>query len=351
MPAPFWHEYLDTCPGAVGEWANTWLKGTVVRDLDRNGKADVIMVAWADPGFPDPRCSNVHREFVQQRSYRGIFVLRNASTPGDIQFQDVSHAAIGPHAYGNTSGDWEFYAPVPFDYDLDGDLDLFVGGVSQEWENNPILRLLRNDSTPGAIVFTDVTAVSGALNDINNLPAAQKASMRFSDGVPIDFDNDGLVDIAFTNRHDSGTGGGGAFVYLFRNLGGGVFSLLDGSASGLTQYSNALNYGDLDQDGRLDLVVHDKFITGATYVYRNVTANANQWIRMNIRDSSTGTYAFGSRVTVYRAATNTVLGTDEVRTDYSYLSKRTPILHVGLEQLGRIPASRSPRHLLPGRAH
>lgn len=330
MPAPFWHEYVDTCPGAEGQWANAWMKGAVIRDFDQDGRADVVMVAWADAGYADPRCRDAHKEFVNQRSYRGIFVLRNVSTPGDIQFQDVSHAAIGPHAYGNAYGDWEFYAAVPFDYDLDGDLDLFVGGLTKEDEDNPTLLLLRNDSAPGTIAFTDVTATAGALNDINNLPAAERAEIRFSDGAPIDYDNDGLVDMAFTNRHDSGIGSGGRFVYLFRNLGNGDFSLLDGTQSGLTHLSNALNFGDLDQDGRLDLVVHDKFTTGATYVYRNAATDANHWIQLDVRDSETGTYAFGARVTVYQAGTSTVLGTDEVRTDYSYRSKRTPVLHFGL---------------------
>jgi hypothetical protein len=65
-------------------------------------------------------------------------------------------------------------------------------------------------------------------------------------------------------------------------------------------------------------------------VYRNTTTDGNRWIQLDVRDSSVGTNALGVRVTVYRAWTGIVAGADEVRTDYSYRSKRTPVLHCGL---------------------
>ena len=48
---------------------------------------------------------------------------------------------------------------VAGDYDLDGDLDLFVGGrvVPGEYPSPPTSRLLRNDSGVAGVRFSDVT--------------------------------------------------------------------------------------------------------------------------------------------------------------------------------------------------
>jgi hypothetical protein len=46
--------------------------------------------------------------------------------------------------------------------------------------------------------------------------------------------------------------------------------------------------------------------------------------------SQENTFGIGSKVTVFKAGTQTVLGCDEVRTDFCYRSKRSPVLHFGL---------------------
>ena len=113
------------------------------------------------------------------------------------------------------------------DYDDDGDPDLFVGAVrfgSDLIENRGTsFRLIRN-------------------GPIAELPAEQSAS----DSAWVDFDNDGDLDLSIV----SGLLG----IVLFRNLGGGDLV----RAPGLGDLSLTINggcWGDLDLDGDLDLYV------------------------------------------------------------------------------------------------
>jgi Tfp pilus assembly protein PilF len=118
-----------------------------------------------------------------------------------------------------------------FDFDGDGDLDLF-------WVTPTEQHLYRNDGGR----FTDVTSQSGAL------------AAKFS-GTPIgavagDFDNDGKPDL-FVIRDGS--------LSLYHNDGGGKFSDVT-IAAGIPAYPylpSAVAFADVDHDGDLDI-----FITG-----------------------------------------------------------------------------------------
>ncbi len=331
-PAPFWHETIDApgspCDGE--EWANTWFKGAVVRDFDGDGRPDLLLNAFADAGFPDQRCPDVHLDLAINHSYRGLFLLHNVSTPGEIRFEDVSTGAFGPGVYGTAPDVDQYYTSVPADLDGDGDLDLMSGAVvfrGQRGGDTASVRVWRNESEPGQIAFEDVTDDSGGPADLNALPQDEKAKRRLSDGVALDLENDGDLDLAFTNRDDCGVDDGTRGVVLTRNDGDLSFTLVEGGTVGLDQYSNAINAADLDGDGLEDLVVDDKFFTGLTYVFRNETAAPGHWIALDSRGGDG--WPIGARVSVFDTDGNP-LGMQEVRTDYAYRGKRTPILHFGL---------------------
>lgn len=333
MPAPFWHETVgdpgSPCDGE--DWANTWFKGVVVRDFDADGRPDLLLSAYADAGFPDVRCPRFQQELVSLRSYRGVFLLRNVSRPGNLRFEDVSATAFDRPAYGNTPDDDNVYATVPADLDGDGDLDLFSGGVV--FQNPPRARdtklatVWRNDSTPGQLRFVDVTASSGAPADINAQPPEVKGARRLADGVAADVDLDGDVDVAFVNRDDSGEADSVKSIALFRNDGGLSFTEL-GPETGLAEYANAINAADLDADGLVDLIVDDVFFTRDTLVFDNTTDTDGHWLVVDARDEQ-GAWPIGAVVTVFDTDGDPI-AVDEIRTDYSYRAKRTPLLHFGL---------------------
>lgn len=340
MPFPFWHQRVSIpgtpCDGE--EWSNQQSKGGVVRDFDGDGKPDVIWMAYTDLGFADPRCTMQHQQFTYMQGYRGVFLLRNTSTPGRMAFEDVSKAALGANAYCNSPAAKcdEYYAPLPIDFDQDGDLDLVLGGLYNRSSapTAALMRLFRNDSTPGVIRFVDVTARSPTVQALNEMSEVEKDKYRFSEGAPLDLENDGFVDFAFTNRNDSAREQGVGFVHVFHNQRDGTFKLIERTTSGIPFYANSITSWDFDADGALDLVVNDKFFTGKTYIYRSLRGRGH-WLKLDVKVQGTPAFAMGTAVFVY-GPDGGLLGRRDVRTDVSYRSKREPRIDIGLGEVTRV---------------
>jgi hypothetical protein len=342
-PVPgFWHAPAAGPNGCEGEWSNKQLKGAVVRDFDGDGKPDIAAAAYADLGYADDRCLDYARGWVEAQA-RGVFILRNVSTPGAIRFREVGNEAIS-RAHGTTSSDMNAYHAVPLDFDRDGDFDLFVGATvrrgaaSGRWEDTPAVRFLENVSVPGTIRFLERTREVG-LGWLNDLPPAERTKRNLAAGVPMDADDDGFVDLVLANRDNAPDF---ATVHLFRNVAGRRFELVDPALHGIGGGAGGrdVTAADLDGDGCLDVVLADGEAGGYVgadnaRIYRNECGTGNRWIALDMRDEA-GVAVTGARVEVFDAATGERLGLGEVRTDVSYRSKRLPLLHFGLGLTARV---------------
>jgi hypothetical protein len=134
-----------------------------------------------------------------------------------------------------------------FDFDNDGDLDLFAVQSGTPGTRNPGSqvrshshhRLYRNDLSPGGrapVRFTDVTERSGI--------AATGYGMGVASG---DFDNDGWIDLYVTNLGSN---------QLFRNNGNGTFTDVTAkSGTDDARWSTSATFFDYDRDGWLDLFI------------------------------------------------------------------------------------------------
>jgi len=158
----------------------------------------------------------------------------------------------------------------------------------------------------------------------------------------MDYDNDSWVDLCLINRRDMDKTRW-PYPHLFRNTGKGTFVEVPAAEHGLGGGSGGrdLNYGDLDGDGLLDVIIHDGTVGGYdgqdnSRVYMNHSTNENQWVGVNVVRGPHATSAIGVRVPVYRADTHVLIGSDEVRTDFCYRSKRLPILHFGVGTLDNV---------------
>ena len=143
----------------------------------------------------------------------------------------------------------QFYMPeilgsgvALFDYDNDGDLDIYLvqsGGFDRRQSNDRLYRndlAIRPDGTR-TLHFTDVTTASGI--------DARGYGMGVATG---DFNNDGWVDLYLT-KFDAPN-------QLLRNNGDGTFTDVS-KASGTDQHSWSVSaaFVDIDRDGWLDLFV------------------------------------------------------------------------------------------------
>jgi len=148
---------------------------------------------------------------------------------------DAGVTSLGIGGFGGTL--------LAADLDNDNDIDLFAphdqarGDGARNW-------LLRNN---GAGVFTDVAVAAG----VDSNPAGADYVPR--GGQAVDFNEDGRIDLMFGSR-------------LLINNGNGTFS--DGSAAaGMpVRADQGLKLIDVDLDGDLDLIHHDRAVTR---LYRN----------------------------------------------------------------------------------
>jgi hypothetical protein len=155
-----------------------------------------------------------------------------------------------------------------------------------------------------------------------------------------DFDHDGWLDLAIANGRVSRgpaqkVAGLDEFwhVYaernqLFVNEGEGRFrdvSLATAAFSGTPAVSRGLAWGDVDNDGSLDLLV--TAVAGPARLYRNVAEKRGRWLMVRALDPALRRDAYGARVSV-RAGGRRFIG--EVCPGQSYLSSGDPRVHFGL---------------------
>jgi enediyne biosynthesis protein E4 len=203
-----------------------------------DGYGMAVQVAdYDNDGYPDLYVTN----------YGGNVLYHNN---GNGTFTDVT-AKAGVAC----KGEWSTGA-VFFDYDKDGELDLFVGGYLKY---DAVYRLFYEaDIYPGPLAYPAMKSHlfhnngDGTFTEVTQKAKVDKEG-RAMGALAVDYDNDGWVDLFVANDATPN--------YLYHNNHDGTFSdMALNAAVGFGQNGNAAanmggDWRDYDHDGRLDLLV------------------------------------------------------------------------------------------------
>jgi hypothetical protein len=130
---------------------------------------------------------------------------------------------------------------------------ILCGGVALVWFWPPSAP----DLPPGDddAWFADVTDKAGVdfVHDAGDLSLFQQPQIHGSGVALFDFDGDGLLDIYFLTY---GGPGSGSKNRLFKNMGKGIFKdVTEGSGLGIEEFCTGVAIGDVNNDGRPDVLV------------------------------------------------------------------------------------------------
>jgi enediyne biosynthesis protein E4 len=152
-----------------------------------------------------------------------------------------------------------------------------------------------------------------------------------------DYDNDGLLDLFIANGGvtigDSAQPGVSPYAersQLFHNEGRGKqfreTSQIAGPAFHIREVSRGAAFGDIDNDGAIDLVVANN--NGPVRLLQNQVGTKHHWLTVKLECPKANRYALGANVAVLRKGQDTLWR--RVSTDSSYLSAHDIRLHFGL---------------------
>ncbi|WP_199913359.1 VCBS repeat-containing protein [Flagellimonas amoyensis] len=209
-----------------------WNTGTTMADVNSDGLLDIYV------------CRSAAKDPANRRN---LLFINN----GDLTFtESAKEYGIDDSGY-STQG-------VFFDYDGDGDLDLYVlnhstqdyAGFSQitstlKKKSNDAFsdKLYRNDNG----FFTDVSQSAGLVSNV----------LGFGLGVAVsDINNDGWLDLYISNDYNEQD-------YLYINNGNGTFKeSLEEYMEHVSQFSMGSDAADINNDGFIDIVTLDMLPEG-----------------------------------------------------------------------------------------
>jgi hypothetical protein len=218
-------EFEDITEKAGVAGASDWNTGVTMADVNGDGLLDIYVVAVTG---------------IHGLEGKNELFINN----GDLTFtEEGAKYQLDFRNYGTTA--------AFFDYDNDGDLDMYLLNHSVHTENsygpadirhtrtdNSGDKLLRNDGG----VFTDVSEEAGIFGGANGYGLGLSTA---------DFNNDGFTDIYISNDFHEDD-------YYYINQGDGTFDeVLKEKFSQVSRFSMGNDAADINQDGYIDILTLD----------------------------------------------------------------------------------------------
>jgi len=208
---------------------------------------------------------------------------------GQGRFKEIAH-------YSNAAAsDWSWGALI-FDADNDGLSDIYVSnGIYNDVTDQDFIDFFANDVIQRMVMTGKKEEIEEIIRKMPSVPLQNK---------------------------------------MFRNTGHLKFTDM-ATNWGMTDktFSNGAAYGDLDNDGDLDLIVSN--VNQPVLVYRNNSRDINKhhYLRVRLKGQSPNTGAVGSRVTVYA---DSLVQMKELIPSRGFQSSVDPVLLFGLGRVTRV---------------
>jgi hypothetical protein len=299
--------YRNTGTGRFVDVSTT--AGLVPAGHDSSKGLGVLLVDVNGDGKPDVYVANDTTDKL---------LYLNRSTPGTIRLEEIGQlSGAARDGQGNATGSMGVDAG---DYDGSGRPALWVSNYENEQHG-----LYRNDCRPGMVFFHYQTTQAG-------LATGGQRFVGWGTAF-VDVDLDGWEDLFVVNghvmRYHSETGASRKQPpVLYRNLGGKFqdISRRIGSYHATNHLARGVGFGDLDNDGRTDLVI--SHVNEPVTVLRGVGGAGRHWLGVELLGKDHADVV-GARVEL-RAGSRTL--TRFARGGGSYLSSGDRRLLFGLAE-------------------
>jgi enediyne biosynthesis protein E4 len=259
--------YINQGNGAFTEELESWMQhislqsmGADMADINNDGYPEIFVTEMLPDDETRIKTNATFEDYkVYDLKLKRDFYHQYLQNTLQLNNQDNTFSEIAWYS-GVAASDWSWGA-LMFDADNDAYKDIYVcNGIYKDETNLDFINFFAND----VIQKMALTGKKKELEDIiNKIPSVPQRNKFYHNNKDLTFSDSASI-----------------------------------SGFDTPSFSNGAAYGDLDNDGDLDLVVNN--VNQEAFIYRNNASNTgNHYLKLALRGTKKNTFAVGSKVTVY----------------------------------------------------